>query len=128
MRWQDPHRCPYARSRGYRQDPTAHRFAPCESPAQLLPQSILARSGLKFLAKTVLAISMNAGISVLSVDRQALVDLLKWPTSVGVLRSALLEMLERQTHQKFDGDLWKMVAWAQANGLDVKSPPKRPGK
>jgi hypothetical protein len=63
-----------------------------------------------------------------SVDRQTLINLLKWPTSVGVLRSTLLDMLEKQTYQKFDGKLWKMVTWAQANGLDVKSPPKRPNK
>jgi hypothetical protein len=54
-----------------------------------------------------------------SMDRQILVDLLKWPISVGVFRSTLLEMLERQTHEKFDGNLWTMVTWAQANGLDV---------
>lgn len=29
---------------------------------------------------------------------------------------------------QIDGNLWKMVTWAQANSLDVKSPPKRPGK
>ena len=63
-----------------------------------------------------------------SVDLQILIDLLKWPTSVGILRFTLLEMGERQTHQKFDGNLWKMVEWAQKEGLDVKSPPKRPGK
>jgi hypothetical protein len=62
------------------------------------------------------------------LDLQEPIDLLKWPTSVGIPRATLMEMLERQTNQEFDGNLWKMVTWAQANGLDVKSPPKRPGK
>jgi hypothetical protein len=62
------------------------------------------------------------------LDRQQLINLLKWPLSVGMLRSTLLDVLEQQTGQKFDGHLWKMVTWAQANGLDVKSPPKRLGK
>jgi hypothetical protein len=63
-----------------------------------------------------------------TLDPQQLITLLKWPTSVGALRSALLRLLEEQTGQKFDNNLWKMVTWAQANGLDVKSPPKRPDK
>jgi hypothetical protein len=62
------------------------------------------------------------------LDRQQLINLLKWPLSVGVLRSTLLDLLEQQTDKKFDGDLWKMVTWAQQNGIDVKSPPKRPDK
>jgi hypothetical protein len=62
------------------------------------------------------------------VDRKILIDLLKWPTSVGVLRATLLEMVERGTIEKFGGNLWTMVTWAQKNGLDVKSPPKRPDK
>jgi len=62
------------------------------------------------------------------LDRQQLINLLKWPLSVGVLRSTLLDLLEQQTDKKFDGDRWKMVTWAQQNGLDVKSPPKRPDK
>ena len=72
------------------------------------------------LARALKAVPAN-------VAEQTLLDLLKRPMSVGTFRSTLLEMLERQTHQKFDGDLWKMVAWAQARGLDVKSPPQRPG-
>ncbi|MGH8070186.1 MAG: hypothetical protein ACRERE_34055 [Candidatus Entotheonellia bacterium] len=75
---------------------------------------------LGVLARALKAVPAN-------VAEQTLLDLLKRPMSVGTFRSTLLEMLERQTHQKFDGDLWKMVAWAQARGLDVKSPPQRPG-
>lgn len=63
-----------------------------------------------------------------SLELQALINALKWPVSVGALRSSLLDMLEKQTGQKFDGNLWKMVDWAQQNGLDVKSPPTRPSK
>jgi hypothetical protein len=63
-----------------------------------------------------------------TLDPQQLINLLKWPVSVRVLRSTLMDMLEKQTGQKFGGDLWEMITWAQANGLDVKSPPKRLGK
>ena len=63
-----------------------------------------------------------------TLDPQQLISLLKWPTSVGARRSTLLSLLEEQTGQNFDNNLWKMVTWAQANGLDVKSPPKRPDK
>jgi hypothetical protein len=62
------------------------------------------------------------------LDSQQLISLLKWPTSVRALRSTLLSLLEEQTGLKFDNNLWKMVTWAQANGLDVKSSPKRPDK
>lgn len=64
MRWQDPHRRPYASSRGCCQDSEAHRCAPFESPAQLLAQPIPTMPGLEFLAKTALSVSMNAAISV----------------------------------------------------------------
>jgi hypothetical protein len=62
------------------------------------------------------------------IDSQQLINLLKRPVSVGVLRHALLYILGEQTGQKFDRNIWKMVEWAQQNGLDVKSPPKRPDK
>jgi hypothetical protein len=62
------------------------------------------------------------------IDSQQLINLLKRPVSVGVLRDALLYILGEQTGQKFDRNIWKMVEWAQQNGLDVKSPPKRPDK
>jgi hypothetical protein len=63
-----------------------------------------------------------------TLDPQQLINLLKWPASIGDLRSALLDRLEKQTSQTFDGNIWKMVEWAQKQGLDVKSPPKRPNK
>jgi hypothetical protein len=63
-----------------------------------------------------------------TLDPQQLISLLKWPTSVGTRRSTFLSLLEKQTGQKFENNVWKMVTWAQANGLDVKSPPKRPDK
>jgi hypothetical protein len=61
-----------------------------------------------------------------TLDTLRLINVLKWPVSVRFLRSTPLNMLEKQTGQKFDNDLWKMVTWAEANGLDVKSPPARP--
>lgn len=57
---------------------------------------------------------------------QQLIDLMKWPTCVGEVRAPLLAKLEQQTGQKFEGNVWKMVEWAQANGYDVTSPPRRP--
>ena len=62
------------------------------------------------------------------VKPQQLINALKGPTSIDALRSTLLKMLEQQAGQKFDGNLWKMVSWAQAEGFDVKSPPERPDK
>jgi len=59
---------------------------------------------------------------------QQLIDLMKWPTCVGEVRAPLLAKLELQTGQKFEGNVWKMVEWAQVNGYDVKSPPQRPGR
>jgi hypothetical protein len=76
---------------------------------------------LDALAKAIQAMPSN-------LDRQTLVNLLKWPMSVGSFRATLLEILEKQANQKFDGSLWNMVTWAQSNGLDVKSPPRLPNK
>jgi hypothetical protein len=59
---------------------------------------------------------------------QELIDIIKFPTCVREFRVTLLAKLEQQTGQKFEGNVWKMAEWAQANGYDVKSPPQRPGK
>ena len=37
----------------------------------------------------------------IQLDRQQLINFLKWPSSVGVVRSTFLDMLEQQTGQKF---------------------------
>jgi hypothetical protein len=104
----------------------AARLAPAEAQqtsAQLLATIENATHPIQLgvLARALKAVPAN-------VAEQTLLDLLKRPMSVGAFRSILMEILERQTDQKFDGNLWKMVAWAQAHGLDVKSPPRRPGK
>jgi hypothetical protein len=104
----------------------AARLAPAEAQqasAQLLATIENATHPIQLgvLARALKAVPAN-------VAEQTLLDLLKRPMSVGAFRSILMEILERQTDQKFDGNLWKMVAWAQAHGLDVKGPPRRPGK
>ena len=76
---------------------------------------------LETLAETLKEVSII-------LSPQQVIDLMKWPTSVAHLRSTLLEVLERQKAQKLDRSLWKMVTWAETNGFDVKSRPKRPGR
>jgi hypothetical protein len=60
------------------------------------------------------------------LDRQTLIDLLKWPVSIEAFRASLLGMLEQQLGLTFHGNLWEMVAWAQKNNLDVGHPPPKP--
>jgi hypothetical protein len=62
-----------------------------------------------------------------TVDRATLVNLAKYPNCLGDLRAIVLELLERQGNTKFEGDLWKMVHWAERQHppLDVRSPPKK---
>jgi len=76
---------------------------------------------LKYLAEALATVSGDR-------NPQQLIDLMKWPTCVGEVRAPLLAKLEQQTGQKFEGNVWNMVKWAQANGYDVKSPPQRPGR
>jgi hypothetical protein len=62
------------------------------------------------------------------VDVAGLLNVGKFPNCVGDLRVAVLEIIERQNPPaKFEGDVWKMVEWAQQKKppLDVTSPPKR---
>jgi len=72
--------------------------------------------------------SLSEVLAAMPGDRnlQQLIDLMKWPTCVGEVRAPLLTKLEQQTGQKFEGNVWNMVKWAQANGYDVTSPPRRP--
>jgi hypothetical protein len=63
MQGQDQPRRLYGSSQDCRQDPEADRLAPCESPTQLPPQPIPVLPPLKFLAKTVLSVSLSTGIS-----------------------------------------------------------------
>jgi hypothetical protein len=60
------------------------------------------------------------------LERQKLIDLLKWPVSIKAFRAFSLGMLEQQLGRTFDGNLWEMVAWAQKNHLDVEHPPQIP--
>jgi hypothetical protein len=66
--------------------------------------------------------------AVPGVDIAALLNLAKFPNCVDHFRAAILEIIERQNAPtKFEGDVWKMVEWAQQQKppLDVTSPPKR---
>ena len=60
------------------------------------------------------------------LNEQAIIDLLKWPLTVGDVRTSLLRKLEQQTNQKFNDNIWEMVDWAEGQGLDVRSDPVRP--
>lgn len=77
---------------------------------------------LRYLAEALEAV----GVRLPPEDYQQLIDFLKWPTNVGNVRAALMGGLEERPDQKFDRDLWKVVAWAEKNALDVKTPPHRP--
>ncbi len=103
------------------------------APGELAPENadsafahILARvektidpDTLKSVARALAEIPENR-------NPQQLIDLMKWPTCVGEVRAPLLAKLGQQTGQKFEGNVWNMVKWAEANGYDVKSPPQRP--
>jgi hypothetical protein len=60
---------------------------------------------------------------------QQLVDFLKMPTCVGRFRTVILELLGNRYHRAF-ADQWEFVEFAEKNlpDIDLKSPPKRPGK
>jgi hypothetical protein len=60
------------------------------------------------------------------LSTQALVDLLKQPTCVGLARGIVLGQLRRRLGREF-ADLWEFVAWARDHqpDLDLASPPRR---
>jgi hypothetical protein len=60
------------------------------------------------------------------LERQKLIDLLKWPVSIEAFRAFPLGMLEQQLGHTFHGNLWEMVAWAKKHNLDVEHPPPNP--
>jgi hypothetical protein len=57
-----------------------------------------------------------------------LVELLKSPGYVGAARRVVLDQLGQRSGRRF-ADLWEFVAWAQEQepGLDLTTPPQRPG-
>jgi hypothetical protein len=57
---------------------------------------------------------------------QALVDLLKHPLCVGAERRAVLGQLGRHYDRSF-ATHWDFVEFARSQGLDFKSPARRPG-
>jgi serine/threonine protein kinase len=63
------------------------------------------------------------------LSTQQLVDLLKMPTCVGPGRGVILEMLGQRYQRRF-ADQWEFVEYTekQLPDIDLKSPPKRPGK
>lgn len=71
---------------------------------------------------------MEGGLSAFAgnVDAQTLIDFLKWPSCADRVRARTLSLLEERTGQSFGGNVWRAVSWAQANGLDVATPPQRP--
>ena len=78
-------------------------------------------NALRTLADGLKAVPGVVGVATL-------LNLAKFPTCVDDLRAAVLEIIERQNAPaKFEGDVWKMVEWAQQQKppLDVTSPPKR---
>lgn len=61
-------------------------------------------------------------------EYETAINLLKFPICVVPARSALLEILERQTGQDFGNKLWKMVSGASDVGMTIEElerPPKR---
>jgi hypothetical protein len=58
---------------------------------------------------------------------QQLVDLLKMPTCVDSVRSAVLDLLGERYERKF-ANQWEFVDFAEKHlpDIDLKSPPKRP--
>jgi hypothetical protein len=60
---------------------------------------------------------------------QELVDLLKMPTCVGPARDVILQQLGQRYHREF-ADVWAFVEYAHEHlpDIDLKTPPKRPGK
>ena len=70
----------------------------------------------------------TANSNMLLRDRiQQYIELLKLPLVVGEGRKALLSSLEKLTHEKFDGNIWRFVDWAsqspegQSLHLDLRS-------
>jgi hypothetical protein len=63
------------------------------------------------------------------LSTQELVDHLKMPTCVGPAREPFLKLLGERYHRAF-ADQWEVVEYAEKHlpDLDLKSPPKRPGK
>jgi hypothetical protein len=61
------------------------------------------------------------------LSTQQLVDLLKLPTCIGVVRRMILDQLERRYRRRFP-DRWAFVHFAQEQKLDLDfiTPPKRP--
>ena len=52
---------------------------------------------------------------------------LKFPNVADQTARLVALLDERVGSEAFDGDLWAAVAWAEAQGIDVRSPPERPG-
>lgn len=65
------------------------------------------------------------------------VALLAWPTCVGDVQDGLIRAIDELVpgHEfgsldkdgEYHGDLWKLAAWAEAEGYDLRQPPRRPG-
>ena len=61
------------------------------------------------------------------LEKQDLVDVLKWPLCVGENQKLALATLENKTGRKFDDDLWKFVEQAPSRGIThLDKPPKQP--
>jgi hypothetical protein len=62
------------------------------------------------------------------VPAQQVIDLVKYPGCVGVVRTALVESMAKRAGVPFDGDRWRVARWAEGVGLDTRRPPERPPK
>jgi len=58
-------------------------------------------------------------------DHQRLLELLKRPTCVSYSRTSLAWVFEAASEERFLGRFWKLVSWAESQGLDVRTPPTR---
>lgn len=63
------------------------------------------------------------------ITTSELVELLKSPLGTGKAEASVLELIEKRTKLRFDGNPWKLVAQAKEAGLDpqiFRNPPQRP--
>jgi hypothetical protein len=102
-------------------------------PSETVTRSSLAAGAVAALADGpasfagLLSLAEAARPLPVRLTEQQLVDLLKMPTCVGPVRTAVLDLLGQKCGRRFTG-LWDFVDWAEQNrpDLDLRSPPQRP--
>jgi hypothetical protein len=105
-------------------------------PTEIARQYVLATRAIGEMLSPPTSLSALAALSQASkkplqswFTTQQLVDLLKMPTCVGPVRTAILDLLGRRYERTFT-DQWKFIDYAEKYlpDIDLKSPPKRPGR